>query len=116
MCRAASLGREEFLKKVWEWKENSGGTIINQLKRLGRLMRLVAKPIHHGQGFHDAVLKAFVLLHDKGCIYRGKRLGELDPHFETAISDLEVEQVEVEGKLWRFRYPVGRRRIIPASN
>ena len=111
------LGREKFLEKVWAWKEQSGGQIINQLKRLGcscdwdrTAFTMSGAPGdtrtgHEGSAnFHDAVLKVFVDLYNKGLIYKGKRLVNWDPHFETAISDLEVEQVETDGHLWRLRY------------
>ncbi|MFQ5622238.1 MAG: valine--tRNA ligase [Paracoccaceae bacterium] len=100
------LGREKFLEKVWEWKEKSGDTIINQLKRLGASCDWERNRFTMDPGFHHAVLKVFVDLYNKGLIYRGKRLVNWDPHFETAISDLEVEQVEVDGHLWRLRYPL----------
>ncbi|MCO8146161.1 valine--tRNA ligase [Rhodovulum tesquicola] len=110
------MGREEFLKTVWEWKQQSGGTIINQLKRLGAscdwsrnaftMSGAPGAPEGEEGNFHDAVIKVFVDLYDKGYIYRGKRLVNWDPHFETAISDLEVEQVEVDGAMWRLRYPL----------
>jgi len=111
------LGREAFLAKVWEWKGESGGTIVNQLKRLGSscdwdrnafTMAGAAGDPRTGHenspNFHDAVIKVFVEMYNKGLIYKGKRLVNWDPHFETAISDLEVEQIEVNGKMWRLRY------------
>ncbi len=113
------LGREKFLEKVWEWKEQSGGTIINQLKRLGAscdygrtafTMAGAAGDTRTGHenspNFHDAVIKVFVEMYNKGLIYRGKRLVNWDPHFETAISDLEVENIEVAGHMWHFKYPL----------
>ena len=100
----SELGREEFLSKVWEWKEQSGGAIINQLKRLGASCDWSRNRFTMDDGFHDAVLKVFVDLYNKGLIYRGKRLVNWDPHFRSAISDLEVEQIEVDGSLWHFRY------------
>ena len=100
----SELGREKFLSKVWEWKEQSGGAIVNQLKRLGASCDWSRNRFTMDEGFHDAVLKVFVDLYRKGFIYRGKRLVNWDPHFRSAISDLEVEQVEVDGKLWCFRY------------
>ncbi|WP_416368613.1 valine--tRNA ligase [Tritonibacter mobilis] len=113
------LGREKFLEKVWEWKEQSGGTIINQLKRLGASCdyERTAFTMAGAQGdtrtghenspnFHDAVIKVFVEMYNKGLIYRGKRLVNWDPHFETAISDLEVENIEVAGHMWHFKYPL----------
>ncbi|ATF18794.1 valine--tRNA ligase [Phaeobacter gallaeciensis] len=113
------LGREKFLEKIWEWKEQSGGTIINQLKRLGASCDYdrTAFTMAGAQGdtrtghenspnFHDAVIKVFVEMYNKGLIYRGKRLVNWDPHFETAISDLEVENIEVAGHMWHFKYPL----------
>lgn len=115
----AELGREKFLEKVWEWKEQSGGTIISQLKRLGAscdftrtafTMAGAQGDTHVGHenspNFHDAVIKVFVEMYNKGLIYRGKRLVNWDPHFETAISDLEVENIEVAGHMWHFKYPL----------
>ncbi|MWB77609.1 valine--tRNA ligase [Pseudooceanicola sp. 216_PA32_1] len=110
------MGREAFLEKVWEWKGQSGGTIINQLKRLGTtcdwsreaftMSGAPGAPADAQGNFHDAVIKVFVDLYHKGYIYRGKRLVNWDPHFETAISDLEVENVEVPGHMWHFKYPL----------
>ncbi len=113
----AELGREKFLEKVWEWKGESGGTIVNQLKRLGascdwdrEAFTMSGAPGAPedvaGGNFHDAVLKVFVEMYNKGLIYRGKRLVNWDPHFETAISDLEVENIEVAGHMWHFKYPL----------
>jgi valyl-tRNA synthetase len=100
------MGREKFLKKVWEWKEQSGDTIINQLKRLGATCDWSRNRFTMDEGLSEAVLKVFVGLYKEGLIYKDKRLVNWDPHFETAISDLEVEQVEMNGKLWRFNYPL----------
>ncbi|PRX35095.1 valyl-tRNA synthetase [Meinhardsimonia xiamenensis] len=100
------MGREKFLERVWAWKEQSGGTIINQLKRLGASCDWSRNAFTMDETFQRAVIRAFVEFYRKGWIYRGKRLVNWDPHFETAISDLEVEQVEVDGKMWRFRYPL----------
>ncbi len=102
----AEMGREAFLEKVWEWKEESGNTIINQLKRLGASCDWDRNRFTMDEGFHDAVLKVFVDLYNKGMIYKGKRLVNWDPHFETAISDLEVENIEVDGHMWHFKYPL----------
>ena len=104
--RRQDLGREKFLQKVWEWKEQSGDTIINQLKRLGASCDWSRNRFTMDEGFQKAVLAVFVDMYNKGLIYRGKRLVNWDPHFETAISDLEVEQVEVDGHMWRLRYPL----------
>ncbi len=113
------LGRDAFLEKVWEWKGEYGGTIIEQLKRLGSscdwsrnafTMAGAAGDPRSGHenstNFHDAVIKVFVDMYEKGLIYRGKRLVNWDPHFETAISDLEVENIEVAGHMWHFKYPL----------
>ncbi len=100
------MGREAFLQKVWEWKEKSGGTIINQLKRLGASCDWERNAFTMDAHFQRAVIKVFVELYDKGLIYRGKRLVNWDPHFETAISDLEVENIEVAGHMWHFKYPL----------
>ncbi len=100
------MSRDAFLEKVWEWKEESGGTIINQLKRLGASCDWERNRFTMDPEFHDAVLRVFVSLYRQGLIYRGKRLVNWDPHFETAISDLEVQQVEVRGRMWRLRYPL----------
>ena len=98
------MGREAFLDKVWEWKEKSGGTIINQLKRLGATCDWDREAFTMSGNFPDAVIKVFVDMYNKGLIYRGKRLVNWDPHFETAISDLEVENIEVAGHMWHFKY------------
>ena len=98
------MGREAFTKKIWEWKEESGGVIVNQMKRLGASCDWSRDRFTMDEGFHDAVLKVFVQLYKDGLIYRAKRLVNWDPHFETAISDLEVEQVETKGHMWRLRY------------
>ena len=100
------LGREAFVAKVWEWKHESGGTIANQLRRLGASCDWSRERFTMDDGLSAAVLKTFVTLYDEGLIYRDKRLVNWDPHFETAISDLEVEQVETKGHLWHFRYPL----------
>lgn len=104
--RRTDFSREEFVGKVWEWKAESGDTIIGQLKRLGASCDWSRNRFTMDEGLSDAVLKVFVTLYDKGLIYRGKRLVNWDPHFETAISDLEVENVEVDGHMWHFKYPL----------
>ncbi len=100
------IGRAAFLEKVWTWKAESGGTIVNQLKRLGASCDWSRERFTMDAGLSEAVLKVFVELHRQGLIYRDKRLVNWDPHFETAISDLEVLQVEVKGAYWHFKYPV----------
>ena len=100
------MGREKFLENVWNWKEESGGTIINQLKRLGASCDWSREAFTMSGNFPDAVIQVFVKLYNKGLIYRGKRLVNWDPKFETAISDLEVENLEVAGHMWHFKYPL----------
>ncbi len=110
------LGRDAFLGKVWEWKQQYGNTIISQLKRLGSscdwsrnaftMSGAPNAPAGEEGNFHDAVIKVFVEMYNKGFIYRGKRLVNWDPHFETAISDLEVENIENDGFMWHFKYPL----------
>ncbi|MFT4960844.1 MAG: valyl-tRNA synthetase [Paracoccaceae bacterium] len=98
--------REEFVDKIWEWKEESGDTIINQLKRLGSSCDWSRNAFTMSGNFPEAVTKVFVEMYNKGQIYRGKRLVNWDPHFETAISDLEVENIEMPGHMWHFKYPL----------
>ena len=100
------MGRKAFVDKIWEWKEESGGTITNQLRRLGASCDWSRERFTMDEGLSKAVLEVFVSLYKDGLIYKDKRLVNWDPHFETAISDLEVEQVEQDGKLWRFKYPL----------
>ncbi|WP_185802989.1 valine--tRNA ligase [Pontivivens nitratireducens] len=100
------LGREKFLDKVWEWKEESGGTIIEQLKRLGASCDWDRNAFTMSGTFPDAVIKTFVEMYEAGLIYRGKRLVNWDPKFETAISDLEVENRDEPGHMWHFKYPL----------
>ena len=100
------LGREEFLRRVWEWKAESGGTIMNQLKRLGASADFSRERFTMDEGLSEAVLKVFIELYKKGLIYRAKRLVNWHPGLETAISDLEVENIETNGKMWHLKYPV----------
>lgn len=100
------LGRENFLEKVWEWKENSGGKIINQLKKLGALPDWSMERFTLDKGLSEAVKKVFVDLYNEGLIYRDKRLVNWDPRLVTAVSDLEVEQKEESGNYWHIKYPV----------
>jgi valyl-tRNA synthetase len=100
------LGREAFIEKVWEWKAESGGTIINQLKRLGASCDWSRERFTMDEGLSRAVLKVFVELYKAGLIYKDKRLVNWDTKFHTAISDLEVLQVETKGHLWHFKYPI----------
>ena len=100
------LGREAFVAKVWEWKAQSGGQIVNQLRRLGASCDWTRERFTLDEGLSAAVRKVFVSLYKQGLIYRDKRLVNWDPQFQTAISDLEVEQKEVEGHYWHFAYPL----------
>ncbi|MBI36341.1 MAG: valine--tRNA ligase [Alphaproteobacteria bacterium] len=100
------LGRAEFLEKVWEWKEESGGTIIEQLKRLGSSCDWSRERFTMDEGLSKAVLKVFVDLYKKGLIYKDQRLVNWDPKLHTAVSDLEVVQKSIDGNLWYFRYPI----------
>ena len=100
------LGREKFVKKVWEWKEKSGGEITNQLRALGASPDWEKERFTMDEGLSKAVISVFVKLYKEGLIYRDKRLVNWDPKLLTAISDLEVEQKEVEGKFWYFKYPL----------
>lgn len=102
----ASLGREEFVNRVWRWKEESGGKIVDQDKRLGISADWSRERFTMDDGLSAAVRKVFVELYNEGLIYRGKRLVNWDPHFQTAISDLEVENTEVDGFMWHFKYPL----------
>src|SRR5579883_2266490 len=100
------MGRERFLERVWAWKAESGGVIVNQLKRLGASCDWSRERFTMDEGLSRAVLKVFVTLYNEGLIYRDKRLVNWDPRFQTAISDLEVQQVETKGSLWYIRYPI----------
>ncbi len=100
------LGRDAFIKRVWEWKAESGGTITRQLRRLGASPDWAKERFTMDEGLSKAVRKVFVTLHRQGLIYRAKRLVNWDPKLHTAISDLEVEQREVKGHMWHFKYPV----------
>ena len=100
------MGREKFLERVWAWKAESGGAIVNQLKRLGASCDWSRERFTMDEGLSRAVVKVFVQLHKEGLIYKDKRLVNWDPVLQTAISDLEVVQVETKGHLWHFKYPV----------
>ena len=102
----SSLGREKFIKKVWEWKKKSGGNINNQLRRLGASADWSRERFTMDEGLSHAVKKVFVELYNDGVIYKDKRLVNWDPKLLTAISDLEVEQREQEGSLWHIKYPI----------
>jgi len=111
------LGRETFVDKVWEWKATSAGSIQNQLRRLGVSCDWSRERFTLDEGLSEAVRKVFVTLHKQGLIYRDKRLVNWDPQFQTAISDLEVEQREVDGFYWHFAYPLedGSGEIVVAT-
>ncbi|WP_152045679.1 valine--tRNA ligase [Aureimonas psammosilenae] len=100
------MGREAFVERVWKWKEESGGTILSQLRRLGASCDWSRERFTMDEGLSKAVREVFVDLYRKGLIYKDKRLVNWDPVFQTAISDLEVEQREVEGHMWSFAYPL----------
>ncbi len=100
------MGRDAFVETVWKWKAESGGTIVRQLRRLGASCDWSRERFTLDEGLSAAVRKVFVQLYRDGLIYRDKRLVNWDPHFQTAISDLEVEQKEVDGAYWHFAYPL----------
>ncbi len=100
------IGRDAFVKRVWDWKAESGGTITRQMRRLGASCDWSRERFTMDEGFSAAVLKVFVELYNSKLLYRDKRLVNWDPKLKTAISDLEVEQREVDGFFWHFRYPV----------
>ncbi len=99
-------GREAFIDKIWQWKAHSGGTISQQMRRLGDSVDWDRERFTMDEGLSNAVKEVFVRLHEEGLIYRGKRLVNWDPKLHTAISDLEVENKESKGSLWHFRYPL----------
>jgi valyl-tRNA synthetase len=104
--KRTDFSREDFIAKVWEWKEESGGEITGQLRRLGCSMDWANERFTMDEGFSKAVIKVFVDLYNQGLLYRDKRLVNWDPGLKTAISDLEVETREINGKFWHFRYPL----------
>jgi len=107
------MGREKFVERVWQWKEESGGVIVNQLRRLGASCDWSRERFTMDQGLSRAVAKVFVELHRDGLIYKDKRLVNWDPKLLTAISDLEVQQVEIKGSLWYLRYPLEGKTFSP---
>src|SRR6201999_1855220 len=111
------MGRDAFIEKVWEWKAESGGQITRQLRRLGASCDWSRERFTLDEGLSEAVRKVFVTLHKQGLIYRDKRLVNWDPQFQTAISDLEVEQREVDGAFYHFAYPLedGSGEIVVAT-
>ena len=110
------LGRAKFLERVWQWKAESGGIIVNQLKRLGASCDWSRQRFTMDEGLSRAVVKVFVELHRQGLIYKDKRLVNWDPKLLTAISDLEVQQIEVKGSLWYLRYPIEGKTFSPDDN
>jgi valyl-tRNA synthetase len=107
------MGRARFLERVWQWKAESGGIIVNQLKRLGASCDWSRERFTMDEGLSRAVVKVFVELHRQGLIYKDKRLVNWDPKLLTAVSDLEVQQVEVKGSLWYLRYPLEGKTFSP---
>jgi valyl-tRNA synthetase len=110
-----AMGRDAFIKRVWQWKEESGNTIVGQLKRLGCSCDWSRLRFTMDEGLSRAVRKVFVDLYRAGLIYKDKRLVNWDPELLTAISDLEVEQIETKGHLWHLRYPIEGRKFDPAD-
>ena len=100
------LGREEFLKRVWEWKQEYGNTIVKQIRSLGASCDWTRERFTLDEGYHEAVLKVFVELYEKGLIYRGERITNWCPNCLTALSDIEVEHEDENGHLWHIKYPV----------
>ncbi len=100
------VGRDAFVERVWRWKEQAGGKISKQLRRMGSSVDWSRDRFTLDEGFANAVIEVFVRLYDEGLIYRGKRLVNWDPELATAISDLEIDNREEEGHLWHFRYPL----------
>ena len=107
------MGREKFVERVWQWKEESGDTIVNQLKRLGASCDWSRERFTMDEGLSRAVVKVFVELYRQGLIYKDKRLVNWDPKLLTAIADLEVQQIEVKGSLWYLRYPIEGKTFSP---
>ena len=105
------LGREKFVERVWAWKQESGSTITRQMRRLGTSGDWSRERFTMDEGLSAAVLETFVRLHEDGLIYRGKRLVNWDPTLGTAVSDLEVESEEEQGRIWEIRYPLAERRV-----
>ncbi|MGB5949694.1 MAG: valine--tRNA ligase [Parvibaculum sp.] len=116
--RRRDMGREAFIERVWKWKGESGGTIVGQLRRLGASCDWSRERFTLDEGLSKAVLKVFIELYRQGLIYRDKRLVNWDPKLQTAVSDLEVENIEVKGHFWHFRYPLadGRTYRFPIAH
>src|SRR3984885_10248780 len=104
--KGSSLGREAFIERVWKWKEQSGGTMASQMRRLGDSVDWNRDRFTMDPGLSAAVVEVFVRLHEEGLIYRGKRLVNWDPVLLSALSDLEVQSEEEDGHLWHLRYPL----------
>ena len=111
------MGRDAFIERIWTWKAESGGNIVRQLRRLGASCDWSRERFTLDEGLSQAVRKVFVTLHKQKLLYRDKRLVNWDPQLQTAISDLEVEQREVDGSYWRFAYPLadGSGEIVVAT-
>src|SRR5665213_2045434 len=110
------MGREKFLEAVWKWKDESGGAIVEQLRRLGASADWSRERFTMDEGLSRAVTKVFVRLYNEKLIYKDKRLVNWDPRLQTAVSDLEVENIEIKGNLWHIRYPIeGGGAIIVAT-
>src|SRR5690349_5958861 len=111
------IGREKFIEKIWQWKEESGGNITRQLRRLGASLDWSRERFTMDESLSKTVREVFIRLYDEGLIYRGTRLVNWDPKLLTAISDLEVVSNEEEGKLWHIRYPLvdGNSHIVVAT-
>jgi valyl-tRNA synthetase len=101
-----AMGREKFIEEIWRWKAESGGVIVSQLRRLGASCDWSRERFTMDEGLSRAVIKVFVQLHKEGLIYKDKRLVNWDPRLQTAVSDLEVESIEMKGKLWYIKYPL----------
>ena len=112
----AAIGRDAFNAKVWEWKEFSGGTILRQMRRLGDSVDWSRTYFTMDEKLSSVVVETFVQLYEQGLIYRGKRLVNWDPKLQTAVSDLEVETEEEDGRLWEIRYPAAGRSETRASS
>ena len=111
------LGRENFISKIWEWKELSGGTITSQMRRIGASSDWDRERFTMDDGLSEAVKKCFIKLYKDGLAYRGERLVNWDPKLKTAVSDLEVAQKDEKGSLWHFAYPIvgSDKRIVIAT-
>ena len=113
--RRAELGRDAFVDKVWEWKRGTGAGISGQIRRMGSSVDWARERFTMDEGFSRAVIEVFVRLYDEGLVYRGQRLVNWDPKLKTAISDLEVDNVEERGHLWHLRYPLADGASTPAG-